>query len=80
MRPGKFMARNLVNIQYTGAAIAMPISAFLISETGLKSAVPSALRKPCTANTKHNVQLKIKPMVVIVAALSKMPADTHADH
>ena len=78
MRPGKLIAKNLVNIQYTGAAIAMPMNAFLSSVPGLKSAVPSAVRKPCTASTKHNVQLNIKPMVVMSAALTSKPADTHA--
>ena len=78
VRPGKLMAKNLVNIQYTGEAIAMPIKAFLSSVPGLKSAVPSAVRKPCTASTKHSVQLNIKPMVVMRAALTSKPADTHA--
>ena len=45
---------------------------------GLRSLVAKALRKPCTASTKHKVQLKMNPMVVISAALASKPAETQA--
>ena len=55
------MAKNCANIQNTGTEIARPISASLSQVTGRRSALTSAPRKPCTASTKHRVQLKMKP-------------------
>ena len=43
---------------------------------GERSSRPSADLKPRTASTKHNAQLRMKPIVVINAAVARMPTDT----
>ena len=72
------MPRNFVNIQYTGAAIKSATTVSISQLLAPVCALACALRKPRAAHTKHRAQLKIKPMRVINAALSNMPADIQA--
>ncbi|MNS80846.1 hypothetical protein D3C72_1145430 [compost metagenome] len=51
VRPGRLMARNLVNIQKTGAEIARPVTKSVTQVAGaLTLACPAARRRPCTAS------------------------------
>jgi hypothetical protein len=83
VNPGKLIDKNLVNIQNTGAEIAKPKA---VSTTQLRMLCGCALwegpafawRKPWAAQAKHKAQLKIKPIVVIKAALSNKPTDIQA--
>ena len=72
------MARNLVNIQNTGAAISRPMPRSISQLRRLCAAPDCAWRSPCAAQAKHRVQLKTKPMLVISAALSNKAPDIQA--
>jgi hypothetical protein len=75
---GKLMDKNNVKSQNTGAAIKKPSTQSLSVCVRLPAASPCDTRRPRTANTKHNAQLKTKPAALIRAALAKTPAETHA--
>jgi hypothetical protein len=49
VRPGRLIARNLVNIQNTGAEITRPVTTST-SVAGCCAGCPCARRRPCTAS------------------------------
>lgn len=74
------MARNLVNIQNTGAAMTKPKTRSthqlcLLWGGAAWEALADACRNPWAAKAKHRAQLKTNPIVVIKAALNNKPAD-----
>ena len=70
--------KNLLNSKNTGAAIKRPVTTSVIVWRNPPAGRPSDKRRPRTASTKHNAQLKVKPRVVSNMALAKTPADTQA--
>ena len=64
-----------MNIQYTGAAISRPVMASVTQVLDAPLRLALRVAQPRDASTKHKAQLKMKPIVVINAALSNKPAD-----